>query len=98
MIEKLNLKKVYSSSNDNLLRDFYNPVLEHATKYDRITGYFSPAVFAVCAKGLTSMFINGGKMRLITSIEVDKKTFESIKESRKLTPEVLEEYKIPDNP
>jgi superfamily II DNA or RNA helicase len=98
MIEKMNLKKVYSSSNDNLLRDFYNPVLEHAIEYDRITGYFSPAVFAVCAKGLSSMFANGGKMRLITSIEVDQKTFESIKESQKLTPELIEEYKIPDDP
>lgn len=98
MIEKLNLQKVYSSSKDNLLRDFYNPVLEHATKYDRITGYFSPAVFAICAKGLSSMFANGGKMRLITSIEVDRKTFESIKESQKLPNELLEEYKIPDDP
>jgi superfamily II DNA or RNA helicase len=98
MIEKLKLKKVYSSSNDNLLRDFYNPVLEQATKYDRITGYFSPTVFAVCAKGLSSMFVNGGKMRLITSIEVDQKTLESIKASKDRVSEVLERYKIPDDP
>ena len=98
MIEKLNLKKVYSSSSDNLLRDFYNPVLEHATKYDRITGYFSPAVFAICAKGLSHMFTNGGRMRLITSLEVDPKTYELLKESQSLTPDLLREYKIPDDP
>src|ERR1700722_10104924 len=98
MLKDIKLKKVYSSSSDNLLMDFYNPVLENAIKYDRITGYFSPTVFSVCAKGLSSMFVNGGKMRLITSIEVDQKTFESIKASKKLTSEVLEEYQIPEDP
>jgi superfamily II DNA or RNA helicase len=98
MIEQLNLKRVYSSSSDNLLRDFYNPVLEHAIKYDRISGYFSPTVFAVCAKGLSSMFVNGGKMRLITSIEVDQRTFDSLAASNDLTTEIIEKYKIPDDP
>lgn len=98
MIEQLNLKRVYSSSSDNLLRDFYNPVLEHAVKYDRISGYFSPTVFAVCAKGLSSMFVNGGKMRLITSIEVDRRTFESLTASNDLTSAIIEKYSIPDDP
>lgn len=98
MIERLNLKHVYSSSSDNLLSDFYNPVLECAAKYDRITGYFSPTVFSVCAKGLSSMFVNGGKMRLITSIEVDQKTFESLNASNDLTTKIIEKYKIPDDP
>ncbi|NBX97533.1 DEAD/DEAH box helicase [bacterium] len=98
MIERLNLKRVYSSSSDNLLRDFYNPVLEHAIKYDRISGYFSPSVFAVCAKGLSAMFVNGGKMRLITSIEVDQKTFELLDESNDIADDVIEKYVIPEDP
>lgn len=98
MLERLNLKRVYSSSSDNLLGDFYNPVLEHAAHYDRITGYFSPTVFSICAKGLSSMFVNGGKMRLITSIEVDQKIFESLNTSNDLTTQIIEKYKIPDDP
>jgi hypothetical protein len=98
MIERLNLKRVYSSSSDNLLSDFYNPVLEHASKYDRISGYFSPTVFSVCAKGLSSMFVNGGKMRLITSIELDQKTFESLSASNELAVEIIDKFKMPDDP
>lgn len=98
MIERLNLKRVYSSSSDNLLSDFYNPVLEHTLTYDRISGYFSPTVFSVCAKGLSSMFVNGGKMRLITSIEVDQKTYDSLKEMNDLQNDLIEKYKIPDDP
>ncbi|MDQ5951168.1 MAG: hypothetical protein QG639_445, partial [Patescibacteria group bacterium] len=98
MIDNLRLKKVYSSSVDNLLRDFYIPILENAKQYDRITGYFSPTVFSICAKGLSSMITNGGKMRIISSIELDQKTFELIKNSSELAEKEIEKYTIPQDP
>lgn len=98
MIESLDLKQVYSSNTDDLLGEFYNPVLEHTLEYDRITGYFSPTVFSICAKGLSQMIANGGMIRLITSIEVDHDTYKAISESRSLPKNVIDEYRIPRDP
>lgn len=98
MLRELQLNKVYSSDRDNLLNDFYIPVLKEAALYCRITGYFSPAVFAVCARGLSEMISKGGKIRIISSIELDKQTFDSLKRSQKLDEGVVNAITIPEDP
>lgn len=52
---------------NDVLANFYAPVLEQSTKYDRVAGYFSSSVFASAARGISGLVRNGGKMRLITS-------------------------------
>jgi superfamily II DNA or RNA helicase len=84
MIETLHLKRVYSSSNDNLVKDFYNPLLEHAQQYDRITGFYSPKVLALAARGFSHLVANGGKIRIITSIELDSETYNALNDSSDL--------------
>lgn len=59
------LKKAYSSDEDNILFDFYIPVLEKAVKYDRLAGFFSSSSLAVSAKGIIPFIKNDGQMRLI---------------------------------
>jgi superfamily II DNA or RNA helicase len=78
MLTDLNLKGIYSSDTDDLVREFYNPVLENAIQYDRITGFFSPKVLALASRGFARFFHNGGKIRVLTSIKVDQQTLESL--------------------
>jgi len=77
-LKDLDLKNVYSSTRDNLLDDFYNPVLENAVEYDRITGFFSPKVLALAARGMSRMILGGGKIRILTSVKLDPEIYEAV--------------------
>lgn len=89
MLDKVRLKDSYSSDEDNIINDFYNPVLECAVSYDRISGYFSPAILAIAARGFAGLFHNNGKVRILSSVQVDKETYDAISES--------ENYSIDDS-
>jgi hypothetical protein len=52
-LEKLNLKGLYDSDADDLLLDFYIPVLKESIDYKRIAGYFSSNSLAIAAKGIS---------------------------------------------
>ncbi|HPF30823.1 MAG TPA: DEAD/DEAH box helicase family protein [Candidatus Saccharibacteria bacterium] len=78
----VNIKDTYSSANANdILFEFYNPVIEQAAKYDRITGFFSPAVLAIASRGFAGLISTGGKIRLITSVQLDDRIYKSIIEN-----------------
>jgi len=80
MLRDLKIKSGYSSSSDNILKDFYNPTLKEAKTYDRISGFFSPKVLAVASRGFSELIKNGGKVRIITSVKVNEETYNSLKE------------------
>ena len=77
-LRDLELQKIYSSENDDILNDFYNPALECAVKYDRITGFFSPKVFALAARGFRKCIQNNCKIRIITSVELEPEVYDSL--------------------
>lgn len=64
------LKETYDSDEDDMLRDFYVPVLAQAVRYDRLAGYFSSAALAASAEGMAKFIKNGGRMRLVTSVQL----------------------------
>ena len=68
----------YSSYRGSLLKDFYIPVLSCAKEYNRITGYFSPKVFAVAARGFKECIKNDCKIRIVTSVELDQETYNAL--------------------
>ena len=80
----------------DLLDSFYNPVLECAVKYDRVTGFFSPRVFAIAARGFRKCIENNCKIRIITSVCVEDETWDAINESTKLSniSRCLDDYTI----
>jgi hypothetical protein len=51
-LQSVKIKPVYYSDDDNLLEEFYVPVLSKAIKYDRIAGYFSSNTLAIAARGI----------------------------------------------
>jgi len=80
-LKDINLKPVYYSDEDNLLRDFYIPVLSNSVKYDRIAGYFSSNSLAIAAKGIAQFINNGGKLRLVANIFISLEDQEAIKQA-----------------
>ena len=85
-LKSLEIDSSYSTDDgDNLLYSFYNLVLEEATSYDRITGFFSPRVFAIAARGFRKCLKNRCRIRIITSVFVDDETYEALGEASKFS-------------
>ena len=63
--ELKNLKDGYDSGFDNILHEFYIPVLEQAKVYKRIAGFFSSSSLSVAARGISGLIKNGGHMEMI---------------------------------
>lgn len=87
------IKKYYSSDEDNILNDFYIPVLEKAVIYKRLTGFFSSTSLALAAKGIKGLIENGGNMKIITSPKLEKEDVKTILDSR-INPEKYIERKL----
>ena len=88
---ELNIAQAYDTGNreDQVVRDFYIPVLQESVSYKRLTGYFSSQVLALAARGIAGLISNGGKMQLITSPVVSEKDFEALTRS---TPEDIQKF------
>lgn len=68
----LNLKSSYETGQDDLVEEFYVPVLRCATSYDRIAGFFTSSSLAIAAKGMAGFIKNHGVMRLIACPRLDE--------------------------
>ena len=74
----MQLKHSYDSLTDDILCDFYIPMLERTQRYDRISGFFSSTALAVAARGILGLIENGGTMRLLTCQRLSSEDSEAI--------------------
>jgi hypothetical protein len=61
------LKLTYRTGRDDLVHDFFIPCLETAVLYRRAAGYFTSAGLALAARGVASLALRRGRMRLVVS-------------------------------
>ncbi len=94
------LKESYRTP-DNIVEDFYTPLLSNAKKYDRAVGFFSSSVLIELSKGLINLVKNGGKMRLITSPKLQEQDIQAMKDGydkREIIDKaIMREWKEPKN-
>jgi hypothetical protein len=83
-LKSIEIKRVYRSGKDNLLSDFYLPVLQTAKYYDRAVGYFSTSLIAYALKGISAIVKNDGKIRLVVGHPLEEDEFEALKEGKAL--------------
>src|SRR5450830_748444 len=74
------LKPHYATGQDSLLDDFYVPCLKNARRYDRATGYFSSALYAVTSAAYSRFVTGGGTIRLITSPQLSPEDVRALAE------------------
>lgn len=67
MLRDLAYKPSYSKELDDIACDFYIPSMIHATKYDRISGYFGSTIYIIAWKAIRNFIENHGHMRIICS-------------------------------
>ncbi|MDQ0375963.1 DEAD/DEAH box helicase family protein [Cellulomonas humilata] len=75
-----NLQAHYSTGQDSLLDDFYVPCLKNSNRYDRATGYFSSALYAVTSAAYSQFVTAGGRIRLITSPQLSSEDVRALAE------------------
>lgn len=63
----LNIGFAYNTSKDNLIENFFVPLLQNSQYYDRGVGYFSSSWIREAFNGMADFAKNGGKARWITS-------------------------------
>jgi superfamily II DNA or RNA helicase len=71
-LEGLSLRPEYRTGEDDLLRDFYLPCLQHSIAYDRAAGYFRSTLFLAVGDGLLDFARRGGRVRLVCSPELSE--------------------------
>lgn len=86
----LPLKHEYRSFEDNVVQDFYLPVLQNSVRYDRAVGFFSSTALIEITRGLSGLFKNNGKIRLIVSPNLSEDDIEAITYGYKQKKEVIE--------
>jgi superfamily II DNA or RNA helicase len=95
-LKKIELKPSYDSDEDDILHDFYIPVLNNSIRYYRLAGYFKSSALAVAARGLQGFLNNKGKMKLIASAYLSSADIDAIKEGIETPEEVIEKSMICD--
>lgn len=61
------LLREYRSYKNNVVKDFYIPVLREGIKYQRAVGFFTSDALVEISKGISGLILNGGSIELIVS-------------------------------
>ena len=66
-IKSCSIKSEYRSLIDNVVQDFYIPLLSNATTYRRAVGFFSSSALVEISKGIAALACNGGHIQIVAS-------------------------------
>ena len=81
----VNLKQEYRSPRDNIVNDFYIPLLKEANLYKRSVGFFSSSSLLEISYGITHLINNNGKIQLIASPHLSDEDIEAINKAATIT-------------
>jgi superfamily II DNA or RNA helicase len=72
------IKQEYRSPQDNIIRDFYLPVLNEAVSYKRSVGFFSSTALVEISKGICELARKGGTINLVASPKLSEDDLKAI--------------------
>lgn len=92
--QELELKSEYRSRLDNVIRDFYTPVLKQAVKYERAVGFFSSSALLSLSAGICGLIENGGTIQMIASPRLSQEDIDAINDGIRRRDDVIKEALI----
>lgn len=99
--KELSLLKHYKTYKNDIIKEFYTPVLKHAILYQRAVGFFSSTALIDLTKGISGMIKNGGRIQFIVSPLLSQEDIDAINkgyEKKKIIGEALmREFREPEN-
>ena len=87
----IELKPEYRSRLDNVIRDFYTPVLKQAVVYKRAVGFFSSSALLSLTAGISGLIKNGGSIQVIASPRLSQEDIEAINDGLRRRDDVIKE-------
>ena len=90
-LQDLDLKPEYRSKFDDIIKDFYIPVLKESVLYRRAVGFFSSSALLALSAGICGIVENGGRIELIASPRLSSEDIDAINDGIKRRDEVIEE-------
>lgn len=85
MLKNLKFKPSYNSKRDDVVSEFYDPVLSNSILYKRASAYFSSRALSHYSKGLERFQIKSGKYQLVINQQIEQSDYEEMK--------IAQEYK-----
>lgn len=99
--ESINILRSYKTNKNDVVKEFYIPVLQRSVLYKRAVGFFSSTALVELSKGIAGLVKNQGKIRFIVSPLLSAEDIEAINkgyEERKVISDALErELREPQN-
>ena len=90
----LELKTEYRSRRDNVVKDFYNPVLSRAILYKRAVGFFSSSALIALSSGICGLVKNGGSIQMIASPRLSPEDLTAINDGFSQRDKIIKEALI----
>lgn len=90
-LREVTLKKEYRSLIDNVVQDFYIPLLREAKFYQRAVGFFSSSSLIEISKGISEMASSGGKIQIVASPHLSDEDVMAIRKGYANRERVIEE-------
>ncbi|MDE7308448.1 MAG: DEAD/DEAH box helicase family protein [Lachnospiraceae bacterium] len=86
----IEIKSEYRSLQDDIVKEFYHPLLKCTKFYQRAVGFFSSSALIEVSKGLSYLAKNGGKIQLIASPKLSEEDIEAIEKGIEIREKVIE--------
>jgi superfamily II DNA or RNA helicase len=88
---EINIKTEYRSLSDDVIKEFYIPLLKEAVLYKRAVGFFSSSALIEISKGISGLIKNGGKIQLVASPRLSEEDVNAINKGFELKNDVLDQ-------
>lgn len=88
--KEMEIKQEYRSFQDDIVGEFYFPLLKQAKKYQRAVGFFSSTALIEISKGISGLVKNNGKIELIASPKLSAEDVKAIEQGIKEKEELIE--------
>ena len=89
--ERLNILRGYKTNKNDIVQEFYLPVLKESVLYKRAVGFFSSSALAHLATGLVPFIKNDGKIRLVASPVLSEADVAAINKGYELRKQIISE-------
>lgn len=78
MLSNIKFNPYYNTYENDIVNEFYNKALHEASKYKRVSAYFSAKSLSYYSRGISNLVANNGKMQFIISKDVSEETYHTI--------------------